>query len=87
MDRTQLVGTRGGEQGVHGEVDREVGDDAHDGSGDAGQGCGDGLVTAQPFDVRAPRKMNRKQGVKVTQVVSSAPIVAATQGLRAPGCR
>jgi predicted MFS family arabinose efflux permease len=35
----------------------------------------------------APRKMNRKQGTKVTHVVSSAPSRAAAQGLRAPGSR
>src|SRR5260370_14453515 len=35
----------------------------------------------------APKKIHRKQGTKVTQVVSSPPSVAASSGGNAPGAR
>ena len=35
----------------------------------------------------APRKIHRKQGVKVTQVVSNPPSTPATSGLRPVGLR
>ncbi|MNL82100.1 hypothetical protein D3C87_2093950 [compost metagenome] len=35
----------------------------------------------------APKKIQRKQGTKVTQVVSSAASVAAVIGLSVPGSR
>ena len=44
------------EQGVEGEEGRQVGDDAHHGRGDAGQGRGEVRVVSQPLDVRRPEQ-------------------------------
>lgn len=60
------------------EPDREVEDHADDGGSDRTQCAGESRVAAQAFDVGAPTKIQRTQGVKVTQVASSPPKAAAS---------
>jgi hypothetical protein len=52
-----------GEQGVEGEVQREVGDDADDRGCDAGQGGGDGAVAAQALDVGGAEEDEQEAGM------------------------
>src|SRR6185503_5067034 len=65
------------EQDVEREPDREVEDDAD-------HRCGDGRPRRASM-YGAPRKIHRKQGAKVTQVVRSAPMVPARSGAMPAG--
>jgi hypothetical protein len=56
-----------------------------DGRGDARERLGE--VAAEAFDVRWAEEDEDEEGTKVTQILSSAPVMAATQGSRSPGLR
>ena len=75
-----------GEQHVQGEPDGEVQDHADDRGGDGAPAPRAKALLARSASTNgAPRKIQRKQGVKVTQVVRRPPSVAGQQRRQGTG--
>jgi len=75
------------EHGVECEPDRQIEDHADDRGGDRRQRACQPLVAARVSTNGAPRKIQRKQGVNVTQVGQQPPSVRASIGGSVPGSR
>ena len=75
-----------GKEDVEAKPNREIQDHADDCRGHGGERGGNDLLPRNCSMCGAPRKIHRKQGTNVAQVVMNAPSVAANSGDKPIGC-